>query len=78
MRPVRRHAQLKIILLAAAFGAKTNLLSMWTNQMKSNVDQRREEFDGRKNAVEGKTELYQDLNKDMNIARYFVFIHGFS
>ena len=53
------------IVSLASLGPKSNLLAIWT-QMNSAAARRREEFEGRKNSVDGKAELYQDLNKEMN------------
>ena len=55
-----------MIFFVASFNTKANLLAIWTNQLKSAADRRHEEFDGRKNSVDGKAELYQELNKEMN------------
>ncbi len=49
------------------FDENTNLLSMWTSQMKHNTDRLHKEFEGSKNAIDGKTELYAELNKELNV-----------
>eukprot|EP00794_Sanderia_malayensis_P006827 gene6827-7594_t len=54
--------------LKPSFSAKMDLLSIWTNQRKRVADRFHEEFEGSKNAIEGKTELYAELNKELNIA----------
>ena len=50
----------------ASFAPKSSLFAIWTNQLKSVADRRHDEFEGRKSSVDGKTELYQELNKEKN------------
>jgi len=54
------------ISFKSSFAPKSSLFAIWTNQLKSVADRRHEEFEGRKSSIDGKAELYQELNKEKN------------
>ncbi|XP_065058147.1 integrator complex subunit 13-like [Rhopilema esculentum] len=56
------------LTISSSLGSKGNLMTILTNQLKFLASRRHEEFEGRKNSVDAKAELYPELTKEINIS----------